>query len=134
MKHDEFIGQVQARARLDSRGAAESATRATLETLAERIPPETASKFASELPPEIGEHLRRVATAPDLPPTGVRFDSREFVARLAERSGADEPKAAHEARAVMEVVGEAVSEGALNKVLASLPDDVTRLIAAGSSG
>jgi uncharacterized protein (DUF2267 family) len=34
MKHDEFIGQVQHRARLSSRGATERATRATLETLA----------------------------------------------------------------------------------------------------
>lgn len=38
MQHDELIGQVQARARLDSRGAAERATRAVLETLAERLP------------------------------------------------------------------------------------------------
>ncbi len=38
MQHDAFIGQVQARARLSSRGEAESATRATLETLGERMP------------------------------------------------------------------------------------------------
>ena len=37
MQHDEFIAQVQARARLSSRGDAERATRATLETLAERL-------------------------------------------------------------------------------------------------
>jgi uncharacterized protein (DUF2267 family) len=38
MQHDEFIGQVQNRAKLPSRGEAEGATRATLETLGERIP------------------------------------------------------------------------------------------------
>jgi uncharacterized protein (DUF2267 family) len=134
VKHDEFIGQVQARARLDSRGAAEAATRATLETLAERIPGDLASKLAAELPREIGEHLRRVATAPDLPAQGKRFDRREFVLRVAERAGADEPKAAHETRVVMEVVSEAVSEGALNKILASVPDDVAGLLMAGSTG
>ena len=37
MQHDEFIGLVQHRARLDSRGAAEAATRATLETLGQRL-------------------------------------------------------------------------------------------------
>lgn len=37
MQHDEFIGQVVARARLDSRGAVEQATPATLETLAQRL-------------------------------------------------------------------------------------------------
>jgi hypothetical protein len=38
MQHDEFVGQVQARARLADTGRAESAIRATLETLGERIP------------------------------------------------------------------------------------------------
>ncbi|MFF4036461.1 DUF2267 domain-containing protein [Streptomyces sp. NPDC001816] len=37
-RHEEFIGRVQARARLDSRGAAERATSAALATLAECIP------------------------------------------------------------------------------------------------
>ena len=36
MDHDQFIGQVQYRARLVFRGDAERATRARLETLAER--------------------------------------------------------------------------------------------------
>jgi uncharacterized protein (DUF2267 family) len=75
--------------------------------------------------------------SPDRPcrePPGERFDRREFIARVAERSGADEPKAAHEVRAVMEVVEEAVSEGAFNKALASLPEDVAALVTAGSTG
>ena len=58
MKHDEFIGQVQHRARLSSRGEAERATRATLETLAERLSGGEAKDLASQLPSEIGEHLR----------------------------------------------------------------------------
>ncbi|GFE70351.1 DUF2267 domain-containing protein [Chroococcus sp. FPU101] len=37
MKHDEFIGQVQNRAGLTSREEAKVATRAVLETLAERL-------------------------------------------------------------------------------------------------
>ncbi len=55
MKHDEFIGQMQYRARLSSRGAAERATRATLETLAERLAGGEARDLAAQLPPEIGE-------------------------------------------------------------------------------
>ena len=65
MEHDEFIGQVQHRARLGSRGDAERATRATLETLAERIADGAANNLAAQLPNEIGEH------ALDSPP----FDS-----------------------------------------------------------
>ena len=37
LRYDEFIGQVQHRAQLGSHAEAERATRATLETLAERL-------------------------------------------------------------------------------------------------
>jgi uncharacterized protein (DUF2267 family) len=134
MRHDEFIGQVQARARLDSRGAAEAATRASLETLAERIPPPVAQKLAAQLPPEIGEHLRRVAVAPDLPATGVRMSPEEFFDRVAQRAGADPRKAVHEARCVVEVTDEATVGGLTGKVRQSLDEDLAEVLFAGSSG
>lgn len=49
MRHDKIIGQVQARAQLASRGEAEAATRATLETLGERITPGAAENLAAQL-------------------------------------------------------------------------------------
>ncbi|MGK5532474.1 DUF2267 domain-containing protein [Streptomyces sp. URMC 129] len=134
MQHDEFIGQVQARARLDSRGAAEAATRASLETLAERIPPSLATNLAAQLPREIGEHLRRVAAAPDLPATGIRMSRTEFFDRVAQRSGADGPKAVHEARCVLEVTDEATVGGLTGKIRDSLDDELAEVLFAGSSG
>jgi uncharacterized protein (DUF2267 family) len=134
MQHDTFIGQVQARARLNSRGAAEAATRATLETLAERIPASLADNLAAQLPQEIGEHLRRVATAPDQTDTGARMESREFFDRVATRASADYPKAVHEARAVIEVVGEATEGSVLSKVQQSLDDELSDTLFAGSAG
>ena len=87
MQHDQFVGQVQARARLGSRGAAETATRASLETLAERVPSTLAVNLASQLPTEVGEHLRRVAFAADEPRTGVRMSRQEFFDRVAAIAG-----------------------------------------------
>jgi uncharacterized protein (DUF2267 family) len=55
MRHDEFIGEVQHRVKLPSRGDAERATRATLETLGERLG--APDNHAAQLPPEIGRHL-----------------------------------------------------------------------------
>lgn len=52
MQHDVFIGQVQQRAKLPSRGDAERATRAALETLGERIPSGFATNLAAQLPVE----------------------------------------------------------------------------------
>ncbi|MGC9540541.1 DUF2267 domain-containing protein [Streptomyces sp. UG1] len=134
MQHDTFIGQVQARAHLDSRGTAEAATRATLETLAERIPASLADNLAAQLPPEIGEHLRRVATAPDQPDTGIRMSYDDFLDRVAQRAGENKAKATHEARTVMEVVGEATQGRVTDKVRQALDDDLAHVLFAGSTG
>lgn len=134
MQHDEFIGQVQALARLDSRGAAESATRATLETLAERLPAGLADNLAAQLPVEVGENIRRVLAAPDRPESGERFDRREFFQRVAARAGADEPKAAHETRAVFDVVRQATTGAVMDKVESALPPDLRDVAETGSTG
>jgi uncharacterized protein (DUF2267 family) len=131
MKHDEFIGQVQARARLDSRGAAEQATRATLETLGERLSEGAAHNLAAQLPHEIGEHLRRTSAG-----RGEQLDLGDFIARVAERSGTgvDQPTAAFHARCVLEVVDEATTGNLMGKLREQLPDEYDRLFSAGSTG
>ncbi|WP_019545017.1 DUF2267 domain-containing protein [Streptomyces sulphureus] len=134
MQHDAFIGQVQARAGLSSRGEAEAVTRATLETLAERIQATQAENLADQLPHEIGEHLRRVAYAQDEPVTGARMDRREFFDRVAQRSGLDPSKAIHAARCVVEVVDEATSGDVLGKIRQSLDEELATVLYAGSSG
>lgn len=134
MQHDEFIGQVQHRAQLASRGEAEQATRATLETLGERIPEHLADNLASQLPIEIGDHLRRTITLGGAG-TGERFDLREFTRRVSARAGnLDEPLAVYRARVVLEMVDEAVAPGMMSKVREALPHDLELLTQAGSSG
>jgi uncharacterized protein (DUF2267 family) len=129
MKHDEFIGQVQHRARLSSRGEAERATRATLETLAERLAGGEAKDLASQLPQEIGEYLRREWSG-----MGERFSLDEFFRRVSLREGVDLPDAIFHARAVIEVVSEAVSKGEMDDVRAQLPAEFDRLFESGSEG
>lgn len=133
MQHDEFIGQVQHRARLASRGEAERATRATLETLGERIPEHLAEHLGAQLPQEIGEHLRRTVTLGG-EGTGERFDLPEFVTRVSARSGVDEPAGVYHARVVLEVVEDAVAPGLMAKVREALPEDLERLTEVGSAG
>lgn len=133
MKHDELIGQVQARAQLGSRGDAETACRATLETLGERLPEGLADNLAAQLPREIGEHLRRTEVYGGAG-TGERFDRHDFIERVGARAGADDPQAAYLARVVLEVVGEAAQGGVMTRVGDALPDDIRELVTAGSSG
>lgn len=133
MQHDEFIGQVQHRARLASRGEAERATRATLETLGERIPEHLAENLAAQLPQEIGEHLRRTVTLAG-EGTGERFGLPEFVARVSTRAAVDEPAGVYQARVVLEVVEDAVTPGLMTKIREALPTDLERLTEVGSAG
>lgn len=115
MRHDEFIGQVQNRAKLPDRGEAAGAT---LETLGERIPEPLAANLASQLPREIGEHLNR----------------DEFIRRVAQRGHTDEPQATYHSRVVLEVLGEATTGGSMDKIREPLPGDLRVLVDAGSSG
>lgn len=132
MEHDHFIGQVQARAQLSSRGEAEGLTRATFETLGERVPEQVAANLADQLPLELGEHLRRTVTMGGAG-TGERFGLDEFVRRVSERGHIEEPGAVYGTRVVLEVTREA-TEGMLGKIRDALPDELRPLIDAGSTG
>jgi len=127
MQYDAFIGQVEHRARLPSRGDAVRATQAVLETLAERIRAGEADDLAAQLPPEIGTYLRSAETT-------ERFDIEEFFLRVAAKETADLPDAVHHARAVMDVLQEAVTTGEMEDVRAQLPDTYKPLFEAGSEG
>lgn len=123
MQYDEFIGEVQHRAQLDSREAALSTTRATLETLSERIQPGEAENLGAQLPEEIGRHLEKVDDV-------ERFDFQEFVDRVTEREEIGEGEredAVYRAMVVVEVVDEAVTEGAMADIKDQLPDDYSDL-------
>lgn len=129
MKFDKFLGQVQHLARLSDIQQALRATRATLQTLAERIDCNEARDMAAQLPPEIGKSLHCPQQhKPD------RFGLDEFFRRVSEREGVDLADATFHARAVMEVLIEAVSPGEMGQVMQQLPDEFQPLFFAGTQG
>lgn len=127
MQYDEFVGEVQNRARLPSRGDTVRAIQATLETLAERIDPGEADDLAAQLPPELGAFLRDAESTEG-------FSVDDFFLRVAAKETEDLPDAAHHARAVMAVLQEAVTTGELEDLRAQLPDNYKPLFEAGSEG
>ena len=129
MTHDEFVGEVQNRARLSSRGDAQRAIRATLETFAERLEEGAARTIAAQLPAEIGGYMTGDVAF-------ERLSIDQFFQRVKEREGAsvDLPEAVHHARAVIDVMHRAVSEGAIDKVRSTLPAEFAPLFDAGSEG
>jgi uncharacterized protein (DUF2267 family) len=127
MQYDEFVGEVENRGRLPSRGDAVRAIQATLETLAERIRPGEASDLAAQLPPELGTYLEDAGVT-------ERFSVDDFFLRVAAKETADLPDAVHHVRAVMAVLQEAVTTGEMEDVRAQLPDNYEPLFEAGSEG
>lgn len=129
MDYDRFIGLVQSRAHLPSMGAAVAATRATLQTLAERIGANEARHVAAQLPREIAFYLNESFLE-----TGERFSFDEFCQRVAKREPADLPDAIFHARCVIETLEEAVTAGEMSDVIGLLPEEFIPLFAAGHEG
>jgi uncharacterized protein (DUF2267 family) len=119
MQYDDFIGEVQHRAQLNSREAALSITRATLTTLSERVDPGQAENLGAQLPEELGRFLEE-------PDDTERFVFDEFAERVADREEVgedDTADAAFHAQAVVDVVEEAVTGDALADVKNQLSTD-----------
>ncbi|HEX8855292.1 MAG TPA: DUF2267 domain-containing protein [Thermoleophilaceae bacterium] len=122
--YDEFLEIVAQEARLD-RDSADRASRAVLETLAERIDAGEARDLAGLLPPELAPSLGHLGPA-------QAFDLYEFVRRVAEREGVDLDTAELHTRAVFTALGRAVGDKELRDLAAQLPDDFGRLLPAGT--
>lgn len=132
MHLDEFIGQVQARAELPDRQAARRAARATLETLAERVPVGLAEHVAAQLPPELAQSLLGVAVSHgstrDERRKGERFDLTTFAGRIAWRAGTTEEVALRDAGAVLDVLDASLSPELMRKLSHVLPHDIRELL------
>ena len=105
MKYDEFLGQVRHRTGLGSRAEAERATRATLETLAERLAGGEARDLAAQLPAELAHFLQPADAG-----IGTKLTLDEFFEAVSMREGVDLEEATLHARVVIGVLTEAVCE------------------------
>jgi uncharacterized protein (DUF2267 family) len=129
LRYDEFIGHVQHRARLGSRAEAERATRATLETLAERLVGGEAHDLAAQLPLELALSLQ----PPDAG-LGAKLTLDEFFELVSEREGVDLPEATFHARVVIGLLTEAVSMGEIKDVRVQLPAAFAQLFDVENEG
>jgi uncharacterized protein (DUF2267 family) len=121
MTHDEFVGQVQHRAHLPSRGDAETIIRATLETLGERLQKHAAAHVAAQLPLEIGRHLKGADHFEHL-------TLHDFYQRAAEREGTDYEKAVFHTQVVLDTLREAITPGAVKKLQKQMPQEFQELL------
>jgi uncharacterized protein (DUF2267 family) len=118
MQFREFLGKVQDRARLSSLGDADTATRATLTTLRERLAGGEPKDVASQLTDSIARYLE--APGREEP---VIFSIDEFYDRVSQRAGVERSTASFQARAVVSVLSEAVTAGEVHDIREQLPPE-----------
>jgi uncharacterized protein (DUF2267 family) len=120
MKGDEFIAEVRNLAELGNDEDAEKATRATLETLRERLAGDEPSNLAAQLPPEVASYVEGAGGQDS-------FGVDEFYSRVAQKEGVGQDEATRRARAVATVLQTAVTGGELDDVHSQLGDEYKEL-------
>ena len=121
-----FVREVSERAGI-GREAADRAIDAVLETLAERIAGGEVEDLIAHLPAELHLPLERGRASVRGQATAMKLD--EFIDRIAHREGAGFGDAMLHARAVLQVLRDAVGELEFLDVTDQLPDDYLRLLA-----
>lgn len=116
MNHNEFIQSVAARPSVPP-AHAESITRATLETLAERISGGQAQDLAAQLPDELRGHLRNPYE------TSETFGFAEFLERVRSRAAVDLQTATDGARAVLDTLRGSVGAKEYGDFVDQLPQE-----------
>jgi uncharacterized protein (DUF2267 family) len=121
--YEQFITIVEQQADL-GREAAERATRAVLQTLAERIAQGEARDLADELPLELAPWLFTDGDA-------EAFHADEFLRRVADREDVDIATAQRHVRAVFTALARSVSDHEFADMVAELPRDFDPLLPEG---
>ena len=123
MRRDDFVRRVEAVAG-DGLGQhdAEQAITATLTTLGELLGREQSQQLAAQLPLPLQRPLRQAKGVPG------RFGSHEFLRRVAVRRRIAPSQAFDQARAVLHVLDEAISDGERKRLHHTLSHDCATLL------
>lgn len=120
MEFLEFIQKVESSMR--GSGEAEQAVMAVFETLGERLSGGEASDIAAQLPEEFRGPLESASGEPE------SFGVERFFERVGEKEGVNKNTATEHARAVMAVLGQAITSGELQDVRSQLPQEFHPLL------
>jgi uncharacterized protein (DUF2267 family) len=121
--YDDFIGAVGRRAGVSTEQAT-AITRATLQTLADRISGGQANDLADQLPDGLEDHLRKPPTREFAEPFGLG----DFVQRVSARAGVDRALASAGVRAVLSTLREAVPGDEFEDTVAQLPKEFWEVV------
>jgi uncharacterized protein (DUF2267 family) len=126
VKKPEIVAAVQETARIPTREESETAVRATLRALGQRLAGGETRNLAAQLPPDLAREL------PEEGP-GERFDLAEFYLRVARYEGgpADERRARRHSRAVAAALRTSLGGRGFEHVATQLPSEYDDLLQSG---
>lgn len=134
MQYREFINAVQDRAGLPAQSDAENLTEVVLSSLGERLYRTNIEALAAQLPKEL-EDIFYQRQDPEMTRGDVdRYDLEEFYNRVHARLDLGYPESVRQAKAVLTVLREAVTPGALERAARELPPDFQSLLREGNGG
>lgn len=122
MNCSEFVDAAARRAGVSSEQA-HVLTRATLQTLAERISGGEARDVAAQLPPELRDYLHKEQEFPE------PFGLGQFIRRVSDRAAVNTAQGSAGVRAVLATVREAVTTDEFEDVVSQLPKEYWEVIA-----
>jgi uncharacterized protein (DUF2267 family) len=120
MDYHQFVKDVQVKTGLQEKQQAVKAIQATLQTLSERLFQGEAEQVAAQLPRELQQCMKE-------PEQRGKLSYEEFMQRIGKREGIAPKQAEQHARAVIEVLCEAVSPGEIDDVISQLPGEFKAL-------
>ncbi|MBE9206046.1 DUF2267 domain-containing protein [Nostoc sp. LEGE 06077] len=125
MEYHDFITHVQSLSQSNSLEEAELATRATLETIKERIADSDIQDLAAQLPQELSHYLQ--AQTQDSSQT---FNLQEFIHRVSQKENIAPTTTAIHVRAVFAVLQNAINPEKFSRFQAHFSHDYEELFAA----
>ncbi len=120
MVYVDFLKRVRLEARIETLHDTERAVEASLATLGERLEDADVKSLGAQLPSELKGFLSERHHF-------THFNLEEYYNRVAARADVGYPEAVTRSRAVMKVVGEAVTNGLVDKILEQLPGEYREL-------
>ncbi|MEH0985712.1 DUF2267 domain-containing protein [Micromonospora sp. CPCC 205556] len=127
MEYEDFINAVATRAKVSTDQAA-TLTRATLETLGDRISAGKADDLAYQLPEGLDDLLRKPPPLQGRTEHAKSFGFEEFVRRVADRHTVDRSLAGVGVGAVLTTLREAVSRDDFENAMAQLPKEFRQVV------
>ena len=121
MNYDTFIDTVAERAGI-SPDEAVVQTRSTLQTLSDRLTSGDVLDLSARLAKPLQAALRPRRE------TAERFGLDEFVRRVGERAGVDQPRARSAIGAVFATLCDAIASGEFDDIMSQLPPDFTGVV------